>query len=385
MSDYRYYEFQAVDHPLGDADMEVLRALSTRARITSTSFANHYEWGDLKADPMDLVACWFDLHLHVAIWGTRRLTIRMPKRLVDDDSRFEAFTMGSELAEVFDAGEHLILDICGESEDGDLDGLGDGSGWLGALAPLRADLLSGDWRLAYLLWLEALESGNLRDDGLEPLPGIGPLSGALKAFAEFFRIDRDLVQAAAEAPAGGAHAELSPDAARAAVASIPSAEKTELLCGFAASDPYAAAKLRARVREIAGAASRDGPAQCRTVLELRTRAAAIREERETAETARRESERRHRERQAAAERRTRLEALRLRGDGVWREIESEIGKSNAGSYERATALLLDLQALAEENGDMAGFSDRLDALRLRHRRKRRFIKGLSGLDRPRGA
>ena len=28
-----------------------LRDLSTRAVITSTSFTNHYEWGDLKAEP----------------------------------------------------------------------------------------------------------------------------------------------------------------------------------------------------------------------------------------------------------------------------------------------------------------------------------------------
>jgi hypothetical protein len=31
----------------------------------------------------------------------------------------------------------------------------------------------------------------------EPLPGIGPLAGPLKAFAEFFDVDPDLVQAAA--------------------------------------------------------------------------------------------------------------------------------------------------------------------------------------------
>ena len=30
------------------------------------------------------------------------------------------------------------------------------------------------------------------------MPGLGPMSGALEAFAEFFGIDRDLVAAAAE-------------------------------------------------------------------------------------------------------------------------------------------------------------------------------------------
>lgn len=43
MSEYQYYEFQAVDRPLGEADQKALRALSTRAQITTTSFTNSYE------------------------------------------------------------------------------------------------------------------------------------------------------------------------------------------------------------------------------------------------------------------------------------------------------------------------------------------------------
>ena len=43
MSEYQYYEFQAIDRPLGGADQEAQRALSTRARITATSFTNSYE------------------------------------------------------------------------------------------------------------------------------------------------------------------------------------------------------------------------------------------------------------------------------------------------------------------------------------------------------
>ena len=51
MSEYQYYEFQAIDRPLGEADRQTLRALSARARITATSFTNSYEWGDFKGDP----------------------------------------------------------------------------------------------------------------------------------------------------------------------------------------------------------------------------------------------------------------------------------------------------------------------------------------------
>lgn len=83
MSEYQYYEFRAIDRPLGDADRKALRALSSRAQITTTSFTNHYEWGDFKGDLRQLVERWFDLHLYLANWGTRRLIMRLPRRLME--------------------------------------------------------------------------------------------------------------------------------------------------------------------------------------------------------------------------------------------------------------------------------------------------------------
>jgi hypothetical protein len=40
MSEYQYYEFLAVDRPLDERQQAEVRALSTRARITATSFTN---------------------------------------------------------------------------------------------------------------------------------------------------------------------------------------------------------------------------------------------------------------------------------------------------------------------------------------------------------
>ncbi len=42
MSEYQYYEFRAIDHPLERKEMDELRALSSRAEITPTSFTNTY-------------------------------------------------------------------------------------------------------------------------------------------------------------------------------------------------------------------------------------------------------------------------------------------------------------------------------------------------------
>ncbi len=82
MSEYQYYEFLAVDQPLDARQLKEMRALSTRARITPTSFVNTYHWGDFKEDPRALMARYFDAFLYLANWGTRRLMIRLPSSLL---------------------------------------------------------------------------------------------------------------------------------------------------------------------------------------------------------------------------------------------------------------------------------------------------------------
>ena len=184
MSEYQYYEFQAIDRPLSQADQQALRALSTRARITATSFTNSYQWGDFKGDPAKLMDRWFDLHLYLANWGTRRLMIRLPKRLVDARHLNELLRQ-VDCAELRDSGENLVLDIQRDEEG--FEDWDDSSGWLAALAALRADVLQGDLRLFYLLWLAEVQDDAFEADEPEPMPGIGPMTASLEAFADFLR------------------------------------------------------------------------------------------------------------------------------------------------------------------------------------------------------
>ncbi|MCY4484244.1 MAG: hypothetical protein OXC12_15350 [Spirochaetaceae bacterium] len=380
MSEYQYYEFQAIDRPLSEADRQALRELSTRARITATSFTNEYHWGDFKGSPVRLMERWFDLHLYLANWGTRRLMIRLPQRLVAR-SHLDRFLRGVDLVRVRESGENLIVDVHSDDDATDYADYSyeeDDTDCLAAIAPLRAAVLAGDWRLFYLLWLTAVQDERLDDGDAEPLAGIGPLTGALKAFADFFGIDPHLVQAAAES-SPQANGELSADEVRAVVAAFPDTDKTALLCRLVAGDPHVAAELGRKVRE-ADAAAGEADAAHRTVADLRTRAAEIHKQAEAAKAARREAERRQRARAAEQERRARLVVLRRRGAAVWREVETEIEKRNAGGYDRALELLLDLKALAQEDGSLVTFSDRARSLRDRHSRKLRFIERLQRVD-----
>jgi hypothetical protein len=371
MSEYQYYEFQAIDRPLDQGAQQALRSISSRARITATSFTNHYEWGNLKADPRTLMEGWFDLHLYVANWGTRRLMMRLPKRGCSCKD-IVSFIREVDWVEVWTSGDNLIIDICRDEVEPN-DDWDDGSGWLAALAPLRADVLSGDLRLFYLLWLTAVQDNLVADDEVEPLPGIGPLTGALEGFAEFFGIDPDLVQAAAES--GATDAAISKDRLRQTVAAIAEEEKSELLLRVIEGDIRVVAELKRRIREKSSKPS----ATFRAVGALRTRAREISEARERAEAERREAERCRLAQEAEKARRARIQVLKQRGAKVWREIEEEIERRNASGYDRAAGILSDLQALAIEEGSQDDFNRHLASLRARHERKRQLIERLTGL------
>lgn len=197
MSAYQYYEFAAIDQPLTRTDMAKLRAVSTRAEITPAGFVNHYEWGDLKADPSDWMRRYFDAFVYTANWCSCRLALRVPLKTFTK-SELKPFTAQHTLR-IEASDEHWVIDwSLDESEDYDRFGVEDGHGWMRRLVPLRDYLLRGDLRPLYLGWLAAAAGGELDDGALEPEvpPGLSELSPPLQALVEFLAIDPDMLAAA---------------------------------------------------------------------------------------------------------------------------------------------------------------------------------------------
>jgi hypothetical protein len=276
------------------------------------------------------------------------------------------------------SGENLIVDIsCDEVEFEDWD---DGSGWLAALAPLRAEILAGDLRLFYLLWLTAVQAEVFEADQPEPIPGIGPMSASLEAFAEFFGIDSDLVQAAAERSAVAMASAMSAEAVEGIISAMTDTAKTTMLSRLFGGDPHVAVELRAKVRNRMASDADAPPIVARTVGELLARAAAIGLAREQASAEKLAAEHKRREKEAEKARRARLLATARRGEGVWREVDAEIERRNAAAYDKAVGLLLDLQAIAKERGTIEDFLRRLHTIREKHVRKERFIERLAALE-----
>lgn len=377
MSEYQYYEFQAVDRPLTSAEQQELRALSTRARITATSFVNSYEWGSFKGDPARLMKRYFDLHLHLANWGSRSFFLRLPKHLVDRLA-LAAFLVEVDIAKLTETDADLIVEIARDELEFEEE-FDDGSGWLAALAPLRADILSGDLRMFYLLWLTAVEADVFEPDEPEPMQGVGPLTASLQAFAQFLQIDSDLVAAAAERSAGLTGADLSEKEIAAAIRELSEDERTDFLLRLYRGGAHVGHELRARLAQSQTPRSDAPPSIARTVGELRARAESIGNERKRLAQAKANAERERRDKEAALARQQFLDGLVRRGEQVWRDVEMDIDRRNEAGYDRAARLLLDLRGLAQTRGEATDFDRRLEGLRQKHAKKGRFLERLRAL------
>ena len=379
MGSYQYYEFQAIDRPLDESDRKALRRYSSRAEITSRSFTNTYNYGDFHGHPRELVERWFDLHLYMASWSTRSLMVRLPAHLIDRE-QLESFVREVDEVEFVHRGNNLIVSMeFGEeiSGYGSYSEWDEGEGWLDALAPLRSDLLSGDLRMFYVLWLTAVERGYLAGESEEPLPGIGPLSRPLQKFVEFFGVDGDLVRAAAEMPAKGEDSASFEEASRQTIRSIPEHRKTALLLRIAGGDPHVGAELRSKIRTAWQSAQAQSNVRRRTVAELVARASAVRAERKAEEARRRNEERRRKHEEAKAAQDLRLDILRRRGDRVWDDVEREINYKSAKSYDRVVVMLRDLRVLAKQSGTIKAFNLRMCGIRDRHPYKQALLRRLN--------
>jgi hypothetical protein len=376
VSEYQYYDFRALDRPLTRNEMAALRAISTRATITATSFTNHYEWGDLKANPSKLLEKYFDAFVYVANWGTHEFYIRLPQGSVDY-KLLKAMVPGESLR-IRKTATFVIVEFGFESE---WDGEDDGTGWMASLMPLRSDLLRGDLRCLYLGWLRCAQDGGLDEDKLEPpVPaGLEELSGPLNALIEFLKIDEDLVEVAAQASkplaAGPSRRELS-----VWIQGLPEKDKNELLITAAVDqDERWRNDLVRRFRRTNLQQASDvlTPSERRKAGDLlaagQTRAkerARLLNERRTAEAAKRRAE-------DLANRVRYLDQLGRRQAEIWKQVAAHVQTRQPKDYDRAVSLLIDLHDLAVCRGKTAGFQTALEKIRQVHAAKESFLRRLA--------
>ncbi|NJP95458.1 hypothetical protein HCN51_39500 [Nonomuraea sp. FMUSA5-5] len=381
MSEYQYYEFLAIDRPLTNQQQAEVRALSTRASITATSFTNEYHWGDFHGDPSRLMERYYDAHLYLANWGTHRIMLRLPKAVLDP-KQAECYRVGDQVS-AWTSGEHVILDFTSEADEESWED--DVECSLSAIVGIRAELATGDLRPLYLAWLSAYGTWERDEDAfdyveeeeLEPPvpPGLGSLSAPQRALADFLRLDDDLLAAAAEASPPAQPVQHDQKALAAWIRALPAERKDALLLRVIEED---GAKVRWELlRESGGGTTGQKVETGRTVAELLDAAAARRHAREQQETAQRAEEQTRREQERRQARELRLNRLAQDLDAAWDVVENSIGTNKPREYDLAVELLRDLHALALRDEHTGAFTQRLTHLRERHQGKPSLIKRLN--------
>ncbi len=354
MSEYQYYEFQTIDCPLTTKEQAEIKKLSSRVQLTPTQAIFLYNYGDFRGGPEKVLTQYFDVMFYIANWGTWRLLFRFPKAIVDPNW-FQPYDLPDAIT-ITKTSDYVILDIEINEEEG-MQGWVEGEGWLPRLLPLRDDLLRGDLRLLYLVWLRVaplLAGYVLEDDPIEPPipPNLSQLSQPLRAFIELVELDSDLIAAAAQT--SPRHQSTSEPPLENWLSALSEVERQEFLLKLVRREPHVDLQLINRLKELAGA-DRSTPQFTpghRRLSELKAIADSLRTKRE------------QKEQNAARRKRIQeLEALAPKEAQTWKRVVELIELKQAKPYDEATALLKDLRDLAEHQGRLPEFIQHFEKLK----------------------
>jgi hypothetical protein len=350
MSEYQYYEFQAIDRPLTQDERAAISQLSSRVKPTATSASFTYSYGDFHGDPKKVLAQYFDVMYYIANWGTQQLAFRFPKSLIDR-AAIAHYCIEDCISLSFSE-DWAILDWQYGNEEGF--GWIEGEGALSELVGLRQEILQQDYRGLYLAWLKAItlseEYADIDPTQLEPPipPGLHQLSAAQKAFMEIFEVDEHLLAVASAA--SGRPTTISDAMLQEAIAQLSLTEGEAFLLRLAKGEPNLSAKFKQKLSQLIPTSPASNQPR-RTIQQLLE---ATSEEEKKAE--------KRQQQEAEAKRIQELQALAKREARVWQEVESLIQKAQSKPYDEAVKLLVKLRDLAEYQNQFPAFQQRLNQI-----------------------
>jgi len=368
MSEYQYYEFLAVDRPLSQEERKEVGKISSRTDASATHAVFTYSYSDFPRNPKEILYRYFDALLYMANWGSRRLAFRFPRNTVDLDA-FQKYAV-EDVIEVDVDDRYVILDVSFNEEESDWDWI-EGGGILASLVALRQDLLQGDLRMLYLVWLKvAMMTMEDADDEYEdepfykiypdtlepPVPAnMRSLSGPLEELIQFFEIDPESVEIAAETSIEEekiAEAELVY-----AIKLLSEAEKRSFLERLARNEPNLGLDFQRRLGQLVlGDQPEKDEAPRRKAKDLFE---AIEHRRVQVATERKKA--------AEAARLKRLEELAETAPQLWEEVFSLIEKKKGNAYDQAVIILKKLRELAVHQGALPEFRRRVQDIRQTYR------------------
>ena len=351
MSEYQYYEFRAIDTPLTESQIDDVSKLSSRTYVTSHSASFVYNYSDFPGNTEKLMTNYFDVMLYMSNWGTRQLIFRLPTTLVDK-KQFGIYCIFEEIdSRVTNDKEYILLEFDFQDED-QVDWI-EGEGWLGDLMGLREELINGDYRILYLAWLKAAGNAYYIEDidsniVEPPVPdGLGNLSPAQKTFVKYLEINKAMIAVASQNSSEIQNkSHLEPY-----IEQLALTEQYNYLIRLSREEKNLSALLNKHLQKFANQESQhleDGNINRRTISALIDSSNAWRENQKLKEQ--------HEKKMA---RQRELESLVSKKNIIWDKIDSLIQEKNATAYKKVIDHLKDLRDLAEYQGKLKEFTERI--------------------------
>jgi hypothetical protein len=368
MSEYQRYEFMTQDRPLTRAELGAVNALSSHIDVSSTHAVVEYSWGNFKHNPIDVLYKYFDGFLYWANWGSPRLALRFPHGMLPAD-----LLEGYDLDDVATFTRHPDYDIL-DIQFGELEAPDEWVEYeLGSLIGVRDELMDGDLRPLYIVWLANQASMGSYDEEEEyeidvpPVPpGMGKLTSAQQALAELFRMPEELLIAAARH--SKAAAPKRDDDVAVQVKLLSPERRDEYLARLARNEPGLSRLL---VKELRDLAQQRGEAPPPPTGERVTYATLLKE----SEAIREQMEREERERQRLAHERH-LRDIHEHQSDYWQRADEGAARGSGTGYDESVKALSELREVAQRFQETQQFQERFRAWVVPHMRRPALVKRL---------
>ncbi len=357
MSEYQYVAFRAVDRPLDDKQLAFAEKQSSHSELSRWEMSVEYHYSSFRGDVDGLLRRGFDVHLAYTNYGDREVKLRLPSGLPFSKPTLKSFLSCDSLTWKKDAkGNGGILtvrpfhDSDSIEEDWDLDD------YLDSIAKLREQLISGDLRAMYLLWLCAAYDDN--EDPAEMIEpavphGLDTMPTLSVDLMPFFGLDPLMLKAAANGVPAFKPEEDDEDPIQVWAQSISEARSRELLRMFLRDDAASVkAELLAEIRDAGSPADWPTTNRGRSLDDLLAATEVLREKANEQEKKKARAKAVRDAAKAEKKRQARMTKMKESPKTWLAQAEELAAARGTHNYKAAAEILADLrEAIGGETGD----------------------------------
>lgn len=354
MSEFQYYEFYSIDKDLTEQEIEEVDSLSSRFSPTSRRAIFTYSYSDFKHDEETVLLKYFDFFLYLSNWGTKRIMYKIPIELVDYEEikqykcNYDNYYADNGIL-IKKKSKFAIIDINLSEEGGDM-WIEEESQISPNLIGLRQDILNGDYRSLFIMWLHIkhLEFESEQIDLQEEIPlklipdNLSQLNSGLRTLTDLYGMNIDWISGASK------YSKLSrskESGYESKLIQLPETKKEEYLKRILKGEQNLRIKLIKEIDKLFGKENDREMVDGKITLE---------ELLKSSESAKKRKEKLEKER-AEKRRVEKIKETEKNRGSIEKEIDYHIERGTGKSYDEAMKRILELQELSTYKTEVEEF------------------------------